>query len=77
MKNMTFAIPAAASDMPPKPRIPATIAITIQTINHFSITESFRIVTTNYDLEIRLPNNGGVLILNLVKTTCLNIFCRA
>lgn len=38
IKKMIFAIPAAASAMPPKPKIPAIIAITIQTINHFSIT---------------------------------------
>lgn len=41
MKNMTLAMVAAASEIPPKPKIPATIAITIQITNHFSIIDSF------------------------------------
>lgn len=50
MKNIIFAIPAAASEIPPKPKIPATIAITIQIINHFIIIISFlRLVLTNYN----------------------------
>ena len=41
IKNMILAIPAAASEMPPKPKIPAIIAITIQAINTLSIIVIF------------------------------------
>ena len=43
IKKITLAIPAAASEIPPNPKIPATIAITIQTINHLNIIIVFRI----------------------------------
>jgi len=39
--NITFAIPAAASEIPPKPKIAATTAIIIQIINHLNITYNF------------------------------------
>lgn len=35
--NITFAIPAAASEIPPKPKIAATTAIIIQITNHFNM----------------------------------------
>ena len=41
IKNMIFAIPAAASDMPPNPKIPAIIAITIHATNNFPIIIKF------------------------------------
>lgn len=44
MTNITLAIPAAASEIPPNPKIPATIAITIQIKNHFSIIISFWLI---------------------------------
>lgn len=50
IKNKILAIPAAASDMPPKPKIPATIAITIQTINTLSI---IIIINQDYNLKFR------------------------
>ena len=42
IKNMTLAIPDATSEIPPKPKIPAIIAITIQAINTFSIIFKFQ-----------------------------------
>lgn len=41
IKNMTLAMPAAASEIPPKPKIPAIIAITIQAMNTLSIIIRF------------------------------------
>lgn len=41
MKKITFAMVAAASEIPPKPKIPATIAITIQMTNHFNMIDRF------------------------------------
>lgn len=37
IKNMTLAIPAAASEIPPNPKIPAIIAMMIQAINILNI----------------------------------------
>lgn len=39
--NIIFAIPAATSEIPPKPKIAATMAIIIQTINHFNMMSKF------------------------------------
>lgn len=40
--NITLAIPAATAEIPVKPKIPAIIAIAIQTKNHFNITQIFK-----------------------------------
>jgi len=41
--NITLAIPAAASEIPPKPKMAATMAIIIQMTNHFNIIYDFRL----------------------------------
>ena len=41
MKNITLAMPAAADEMPPNPKIPAIIAITIQIKNNLNIITVF------------------------------------
>ena len=37
IKKMILAMPAAAAEIPPKPNIPAIIAMTTQIMNHLSI----------------------------------------
>ena len=39
--KIIFAIPAAASEMPPKPKIAATMEIITQITSHFNIIVSF------------------------------------
>ena len=42
MKKITLAIPAAAAEMPPNPKIPAIIAMTIQIKNTLNIIAVFK-----------------------------------
>lgn len=48
MKKITLAMPAAASEIPPNPNIPAMMAITIQTINNLNIIEVFLRLINQY-----------------------------